>query len=326
MMRRHFILAGLLALSSTGALAQGTMRTPEGALLDTDPSLAYQPGELNESQLEASNADIMLSEGMNVFRRFPPELTQQMVDFYTGALALRSLSPVQLTATQQMILTGVGSMQIKLSAGQNGDRLYNLEGGYAGGTGLRFLLLRYPDADLVRERFVAAGFAAPEFAERPDGAMQAMVKDPAGLDIILLAAPELRDHSDDGVGVGINTSNLAASRAFYRDFVGLEELEPVEAPTLGTTLYPYVNGETTVMLYQIGEDLPADTGSSGLQYVVSDTPLAAARGAHRGVTVETPLNVLSGFGLVTVWLNDPDGVTNYFAQIDPARRVAPAGN
>ena len=30
---------------------------------------------------------------------------------YTEALALRSLSPIQLTATQQMILTGVGSGQ-----------------------------------------------------------------------------------------------------------------------------------------------------------------------------------------------------------------------
>ena len=36
-----------------------------------------------------------------------------------------------------------------------------------------------------------------------------------------------------------------------------------------------------------------------------------------GITVETPLNRLTGFGLTTVWLNDPDGVTNYYAQLGP---------
>ena len=41
-----------------------------------------------------------------------------------------------------------------------------------------------------------------------------------------------------------------------------------------------------------------------------------AKARHRGgIAVETPLNKLSGFDLVTVWLNDPDGVTNYFAQV-----------
>ena len=29
-----------------------------------------------------------------------------------------------------------------------------------------------------------------------------------------------------------------------------------------------------------------------------------------------------GFDLVTVWLNDPDGVTNYFAQVGPGSRTA----
>lgn len=314
----HKILLGVatLALMASGATAQdtGVVTTPEGAVLDTDPDLAYKPGELSEAQLDASNAALFTADGMNVFRRFPRGLTDQMVAFYTEALALRSLNPIQLTSTQQMILTGVGSMQIKLSAGQQGDRLYNLEGGYAGGTGIRFLLLRYPDAELVRQRFVDAGFEAPEFVERPDGVAQALVSDPAGLDIVLLAIPDALDHSDDGVGVGIHVSNIEESRAFYRDFVGLEELPAYDAPMLGTTIYPYAHGETMLLLYKMGDNLPADTGSSGIQYVVSDAALVDARGKHRGIAVETPLNRLTGFGLTTVWLNDPDGVTNYFAQ------------
>ena len=39
----------------------------------------------------------------------------------------------------------------------------------------------------------------------------------------------------------------------------------------------------------------------------------------------TAASELAGFDLVTVWLNDPDGVTNYFAQVGPRSRTA-AGN
>ncbi len=49
-----------------------------------------------------------MQNSANVSRRFPREATEQMVKFYTQALALRSPNPIQLTASQQMLLTGVG--------------------------------------------------------------------------------------------------------------------------------------------------------------------------------------------------------------------------
>jgi catechol 2,3-dioxygenase-like lactoylglutathione lyase family enzyme len=243
-----------------------------------------------------------------------------MVKFYTQALALRSLNPIQLTQTQQMLLTGVGSGQIKLSAGQQGNRQYHLEGGYKAGTGIRYLRLTYPDAAAVAKRFTDAGFPAPIFAPLGDGARAAIVLDPAGLPIELVIKPDAKDNSNDGVGVGINVSNLDKSRAFYREFVGLDELPPIKDKVMGLTLYPYRHKETTLYLYKVGENLPADTGSTGIQYVVSDTPLVDAKAKARHIAVETPLNKLRGFDLITVWLNDPDGVTNYFAQL--ARRPA----
>lgn len=316
-----------IALAACAANAQDTaLTTPEGALMDSADDVAYAPGELTAEQLQASNADIFTGSGMNVFRRFPREITQDMVNFYVDALALRSLNPIQLTSTQQMILTGVGSMQIKLSAGQVGDREYNLEGGYAGGTGLRFFMLQYPDEELVTQRFVDAGFDAPEFVRRGDGVKQALVKDPGGFDIVILIVPGAQDNANDGVGVGVGVSNLEESRAFYRDFVGLEELPVVEAPLMGTRFYPYRYGETTIMLHDVGEGMPVDNGSAGIQYVVSDAPLAAARGDFREIEVQTPLNKLRGFDLITVWLSDPDGVTNYFAQVGPASRTARGEN
>jgi catechol 2,3-dioxygenase-like lactoylglutathione lyase family enzyme len=324
-MGRHFtILLGTAALAlAGGAAAQQTITTPEGAQMSVASDLAYKPGELTQAQLTSSARDLFAQDSMNVFRRFPREKTAEMVRFYTEALALRSLSPIQLTATQQMILTGVGSGQIKLSAGQGPGRTYDLEGGVAGGTGIRFFLLTYPDWRVVQKRFVAAGFPEPQFTPRGDGSRQAMVTDPGGFPIVIVTRPGLPDGSDSGVGVGINVSDLARSRAFYRDFVGLDELEPIDAPIMGTTLYPYRHKETTILLYQLGDNAHPDNGSAGIQYVVRDSPMVDAKAKHRGgIAVETPLNKLAGFDLVTVWLNDPDGVTNYFAQVGPNSRTA----
>ncbi|MBO9580647.1 MAG: hypothetical protein J7498_07120 [Sphingobium sp.] len=329
MMRKSTILlaANLLAgtafaQAQTATPAPGRITTPEGAQMDSGADLAYKPGALTRTQLMSSTRDLFVQNSANVFRRFPPDKTAQMVKFYVEALALKSLNPIQLTSTQQMLLTGVGSGQIKLSAGTQGDRKYHLEGGYKAGTGIRYFRLTYPDAAVVTKRFTDAGFAAPRFIDQGDGSKAAMVTDPGGFGIEVVIKPGAKDGSNDGVGVGISVSNLEKSRGFYREFVGLDELPAIKDKALGLTLYPYRRGETMLYLYRAGENLPQDNGSAGIQYVVSDTPMAAARGAARNIPIETPLNKLRGFDLITIWLNDPDGVTNYYAQI--ARKPATA--
>ncbi|HEY6817308.1 MAG TPA: VOC family protein [Croceibacterium sp.] len=308
------LAAAALALGACAA-AQTTTSTPEGALMQVDADLSYKPGHLTEQQLASSTRELFAQPSMNVFRRFPRETTAAMVKFYTEALALRSLNPIQLTQSQQMLLTGVGSGQVKLSAGQQGNRKYDLSGGATGGTGIRLFALSYPDKQAVLDRFAAAGFPAPRFADQGDGTEAALVADPGGFSIQLVIKPGARDHSDDGVGVGIGVSNLEASRAFYREFVGLDELAPVQDKLLGVTKYPFRHGETTLYLYAAAGSA-RDNGSAGIQYVVRDTPMVEAKAQHRGgIAVETPLNRLAGFDLVTIWLNDPDGVTNYFAQV-----------
>lgn len=314
--------AASISLASCAAAQSNTVTTPEGAVMQVNSDLAYKPGELTRQQLMSSTRDLFAQESMNVFRRFPRGMTEQMIEFYTEALGLRSLSPIQLTSSQQMILTGVGSGQIKLSAGQQGNRKYNMEGGVKGGTGIRFFALTYPDKVTVVARFTDAGFPAPQFVAQGDGTEAALVTDPGGFPIQIVIKPGAQDGSNDGVGVGINASNLEESRAFYGEFVGLDELPPVTDKLLGITKYPYRHGETTLYLYHTGDNLPADNGSAGIQYVVSDSPMADAKAKARGIAVETPLNKLGGFDLITVWLNDPDGVTNYFAQVGPNSRTA----
>ena len=175
----------------------------------------------------------------------------------------------------------------------------------------------------MTDRFRAAGYPAPDFKDQGDGTQAALVTDPAGFPIQLVIRPGAKDGSNDGVGVGIAASDLEESRAFYREFVGLDELPPVEDRVLGVTKHPYRHGETTLYLYQSPNPQVVDNGSAGIQYVVRDAAMADAKGKARKVAVETPLNKLGGFDLVTVWLNDPDGVTNYFAQVNRSVQTQP---
>lgn len=304
-------------------LAAG-MIAAAGCAQAQDPETLFQEQQIDvdasEAELMESTRDLFIQDSMNVFRRFAREDTEQMVKFYTEALGVRSLNPIQLTETSQMILTGVGSGQIKLAAGQTGDRVYNLDGGYMGGTGIRLFTLTYPDEAAVRQRFADTGFELPQFQDQGDGTSAALVTDPGGFPIQIVIEEGAKPNANDGVGVGIAVSDLEESRRFYREFVGLDELPAVEDRLLGVTKYPYQHKETTLYLYEAGNKQSADNGSAGIQYVVSDAALAAAKGAKRNVAVENPLNTLRGFELTTVWLNDPDGVTNYFAQVGNGER------
>jgi catechol 2,3-dioxygenase-like lactoylglutathione lyase family enzyme len=271
---------------------------------------------------------VFAQNSLNVFRRFDVADRPKMIEFYEKVLALKPLNPINLGGGQQMILFGVGSGQIKLAAGLTNGRQYHPGGAVGDATGIRIYTLTYPDEAQVKARFAAAGYPEPVFKDIGGGKKGALVKDPAGFNIGLVIAPGAETN---GVEAGINVSNLERSRAFYRDFEGLEELPPVKDPILGVTKYPFRHGETTISLFKIGNNLPADTGSAGVQYVIRNIEPMNARALAEHVTVETPLGGLQGFpGLQTVWLNDPDGVTDYFYQLNrpagqtQAQAAAPA--
>jgi catechol 2,3-dioxygenase-like lactoylglutathione lyase family enzyme len=265
----------------------------------------------------AANMDsarkFITQNSMNVFRRFAPEHRDKMVEYYGTVLGLRSLSPVSLGGGNQMILFGIGTGQVKLASGLVARREFRPVG-HKDATGLRIITLFFPDEAALVARFRDAGYPVPQFKAGADGTRVALVADPGGFTTELVIRPNAPAGTYDTLQVGINASNVEKSREFYRDFVGLDELPPVKDPILGVTKYPYRHGETTINVWSIGTGLPKDTGSAGIQYVVNDAEAVDVRGKARNVTVETPLGLTMGT-LRTVWLNDPDGVTNYFAQI-----------
>jgi catechol 2,3-dioxygenase-like lactoylglutathione lyase family enzyme len=277
------------------------------AMLMTTPAAAAEPAV-------APARPQFVQDSMNVYRRFVPEKRAEMIAFYEKVLGLKPLQPIDVTPSFQMILFGIGSGQIKLATGLKEDREYAL-GGVNDGTGIRLFTLYYPDEAALVARFTSAGYDAPAFKDRGDGTRAALVLDPGDFPLQLVIAPGSAAEKLQTVEVGINVTDLTKSRGFYRDFVGLRELPPVKDASLGVTKYPYRHGQTTINLWSVGRDLPADTGSAGIQYVVGNVDAVDARAKEQRITVEQPLSTLPGFSLRTLWLNDPDGVTNYFAQV-----------
>jgi catechol 2,3-dioxygenase-like lactoylglutathione lyase family enzyme len=257
---------------------------------------------------------VFAQASMNVYRRFPAELRDRMVDFYGTVLGLQPLTPINLSPTQQMILFKVGTGQIKLASGLKEGRQYHT-GGVNDATGIRLYTLYFPDEAALSQRFTAAGYPAPAFRDLRTGQRAALVQDPGGFNIELVIVPNAPPETYGQVEVGINVSDLDKAKAFYAGFVGLEELPPVQDPLLGVIQHRYRNGSTTIDVWYVGKGLPADTGSAGIQYVTSNVDAINALALSKGITVEEPLGGVPGFPVKTVWLNDPDGVTNYFYQL-----------
>jgi catechol 2,3-dioxygenase-like lactoylglutathione lyase family enzyme len=275
------------------------------------PAQALAQGHENHETKPATIASLVTPPSMNVFRRFTVDRAK-MLEFYGDVLALKPLPTFGMPGGSQMSRFQVGTSEIKLTGATPGRQ--DKSGAVRDTTGLRVFTFFFPDEAALTARFTARGYAAPAFRAREGGTRGAMVLDPDDQWVELVIATGGNADTSAQLEVGLTVSDLEKSRAFYREFIGLVELKPVESALLGTTKYPFRHGTTTVNVWSFGKGLPANTYTAGIQYVVSDVALVDARARAQGVTIMTPLGNF-GTGLRTVWLGDPDGIINYFAQL-----------
>jgi catechol 2,3-dioxygenase-like lactoylglutathione lyase family enzyme len=266
---------------------------------------------------EESVGPVIWMPSMNVFRRYSAEDPEPLFAFYSDVLGHERLTAYDVGGPTGVMRIRAGATELKFTGDTPGQRYQ--PGGIDNATGLRLWTFFYSDRDALVGRFAAAGLAAPEFSPIGDtGRLSALVRDPEGELVQLIVTGDPAGTTYDEVEIGLTVSDLEASRAFYRDFVGLEELPPVYDPVFDTMKYPYRHGATTISLRHLGADLPADTGTGGIQYVVSDVELVDRLAKAREVEIKQALSPLRGFNLRTIWLGDPDGITNYFAQTGPS--------
>jgi hypothetical protein len=271
----------------------------------------------------ATTASVLWQPSMNVFRRFEVP-AERMYEFYGGVLGFEQLSTLNVGNGGGVARFQAGAQELKLTR-RVGDRSYR-GGGVRGATGLRLLTFFFADEAALSARFVQHGLAAPQFVDySAERRRSALVQDPDGQDVELVIVAGATKEQLDRIEIGITVADVARSRAFYGQFVGLEALPPAEDERFGTTKFSYRHGATTISLRSFGSDLPADTGSGGIQYVVSDVEVVDALAKAKRVPIDQPLGGLRGFDLRTIWLDDPDGVTNYFAETGQSRQARGAG-
>lgn len=274
----------------------------------------------NDAAKPVAIASLLTQPSMNVFRRFTVDRAK-VLEFYGDVLGLKALPPIGMAGGNQMSRFQVGTSEIKLTGSTPGRQ--DKSGAVRETTGLRVFTFFFPDEAALTARFVSHGLPAPAFKAREGGTRGAMVLDPDSQWVELVVAAGAPPETFSRLEVGLTVSDLEKSRAFYREFVGLEELPPVESAMLGVTKYPFRHGTMTVNVWSFGKGLPANTYTAGIQYVISDVEVVDAKAKAGGVTITTPLGKF-GTGLRTIWLGDPDGITNYFAQLMRNTQAAPA--
>jgi|SRR5688572_1702731 len=251
-------------------------------------------------------ATVVVPNSLNVFRRFSADGPKTLA-FYGEVLGLKTLG-----AIGQVYRFQVGTSEVKFSPTGRGRTM--TRGGMDAAAGMRLWTFRVADEAAVAARFVERGYPAPVFKTVGE-VRTALVSDPDGEAVQLIVVPA---GSPDlaKLDIGIAANDLEKSRTFYRTFVGLEELPPVDDPLLKVRRYPFRHGTTTVSVWTSGGGKPLNPSLAGIQYVVRAVDAVDALAKRHAVPVETPLGDTMP-GLRTVWLYDPDQVTNYFAEIRP---------
>ena len=298
------------------------MRTPDKLRLVTLAGacgwlLLLAGHELPAQANTDSVAKVLWQPSMNMFRRHTVP-AEAMFEFYGEVLGLEQLATRTAGSGSGVARFRVGDSELRLT-GIAAGRNY-VPGGVQDATGLRLLGFFFDDRNALVERFVAHGLAAPEFELLPGRREpSALVQDPDGQWVELLLRTAGPADSPMHIEVGLTVSDLARSRSFYRDFVGLQELPPAADPRFDTQQYSYRHGSTLVTLRSFGPGIPADTGSGGIQYVVSDVDHVDATAKRQDVTIDQPLRNFGNSGTRMIWVEDPDGITNYFTETAESR-------
>jgi catechol 2,3-dioxygenase-like lactoylglutathione lyase family enzyme len=250
------------------------------------------PGQAIAADAATAVGSVLWQPSMNVFRRFSAD-REAMFEFYGDVLGFEQLNTLNVGGGTGVARFQAGGSELKLT-GRVGNRSYE-SGGPADATGVRLLTFFFPDEAALTARFVAHGLAAPEFAGRGEpGRRSALVADPDGQPVELVVIPGAPAATYQDIEIGLTVSDLAASRRFYREFVGLTELAPVYDELFATTKYSYRHGTTIVSLRSFGAVLPISMPSGGL----SMTPFCVGPVTH--LTPFSPVWQMNGHGMKMV--------------------------
>jgi catechol 2,3-dioxygenase-like lactoylglutathione lyase family enzyme len=264
---------------------------------------------------------------MFVFRRHIVE-QERMLEFYGDVLGFEKLPNIGQTGQVGRVKVGATEFKMVPRSYPNFQRPgvddQYPRGGVKDATGFRLAGFFFADEATLVARFRQHGYPVPEFRSLPGSANRvAFTTDPDGQAVELTVVPNGPAATYEQFEIGLTVSSIDKSRAFYGDFMGLEELAPVEDPVLGTTKYSFRNGSTIVSLRSFGGNLPADKTSGLIQLLVTDVERVQELAKERGFAIDRPVTAPRDARLRIMWLDDPDGVTQYVTETAESRAAAP---
>ena len=219
----------------------------------------------------AGPATLMTQDSVNVFRRFSVDRAK-VLEFYGDVLGLQPATTLNMPGGGQMSQFHIGTSLFKFTNAGAGRQ--EKSGPVLDVTGLRVFTYFYADEEGVAKAFTSHGYPAPEFRGAA-GHRRAMVTDPDGQWV------ELRGGDPSHFEVGATVTDLEKSRAFYREFVGLEELPAVDSAfgrTLRFTLGPKSSNILNLWAARPGA---APTPTPPASSVISDAEAVDARQGGR---------------------------------------------
>lgn len=272
-------------------------------------SSTYAADAINTLSI-SSVKEVLTPATTNVFRRHQAP-AEDMFNFYGKALGYSFLATYDVGNGSGVSNFTIGQTLLKLTA-QEPEWEYQT-GGINDVTGLRLLTFNFPSEQVLQQQFIDYGFEPPQF-QTVAGRTSALIQDPDNQWVELVINPDQPAEYYQQVEVGLTVSNMQASRQFYKDFIGLQDIGASQDHLFPIQRHQFRRGALTITLRQFAETLPADTGSAGIQYIVNDAHAVEALARNNNVQIDTPTYVLEGFNMNFLWLADPDGIINYFAQ------------
>jgi catechol 2,3-dioxygenase-like lactoylglutathione lyase family enzyme len=271
-------------------------------------------------------APLIYLPALFVFRRHVVE-QGRMLEFYGDVLGFEKLPNIGQTGQVGRVKVGATEFKMVPRSYPNFQRPglddQYPRGGVKDATGFRLVGFFFADEAALVARFRQHGYPVPEFRSLPGSTNRvALTTDPDGQTVELTIVPNGPATTYQQFEIGLTVSSMEKSRAFYGGFMGLEELAPVEDPVFGTTKYSFRNGSTIVSLRSFNVTLPADKTSGLIQVLVTDVDRVQELAKERGFTIDRPLTAPRDARLRIMWLDDPDGVTQYVTETAESRAAA----
>ena len=261
------------------------------------------------------------------------DVTAQL-SFYRDVMGFKELPSLPMGELGTMTRVGVGGHVLKLYDFTRKPE--QVEGGTEKAIGMRLLAFLLDDLEGVLARFDAKGLPyrrLPLPENTPFKVAFANDADGNALELVGLGKPG-GDKLTTRMQIGLTVADVARSRHFYGQLLGLREEPEMKLPAsmgvVGNTRYGFIAGSTTIKFWSRlgsqGEPLPVKSGPPGrlsgirlMTAFVADVDAAVAELRARGVPIKGEPSDFGGLARVA-FIADPDG--NWIELASPRAAVS----